>query len=95
MGVWGDGIWNRQPSEDTPGVGGKRESIDVGVLGPDTLVCGRSEVLPGKLLSRLEGNTLKPNGTHKKCLHFWVWEENTTAFLNVKLKMIDTTENIY
>lgn len=86
MGVWGEGIWNRQPSEDTPGVGGKRESIDVGVLGPDTLVCGRSEVLPGKLLSRLEGNTLKTNNTLWKYIYTF---ESTRGFLNGKLKMLE------
>lgn len=58
VGVCGLGIWKRHPSE---GVGGNRgpTSTDVGVLGPDTLECGRSEPGPGNPLSNVVGNTLK------------------------------------
>lgn len=58
VGVCGLDIWKRQPSE---GVGGNLvpTSIDVGVLGPDTLECGRSGVEPGKPLSNVVGKTLE------------------------------------
>lgn len=58
VGVCGLGIWKRQPSD---GVGGKRgpTSTDVGVLGPETLECGRSADCPGNPLSSVVGKILK------------------------------------
>lgn len=60
MGVWGLGLENLHPSGGTPGVGGNLgTSIDVGVLGPDTRLCERSGVEPGKPLSIVVASTLK------------------------------------
>lgn len=107
VGVCGLGIWNLQPSEGTPGVGGKRgpTSIEVGVLGHDTRECGIS-VLPANPLSIVVGSTLqviplnnsKSQEIHVRLrwrYHISLFKTRVRLFLNDKFLALKSVQILY